>query len=85
MMDSNEFIDKVKILNLKKGDVLVVKYEDYENSNKSMPRDVWVRKMKIELENIKSYFKDEGRNKLGVIFVPNTIDFEVIRLEEWFV
>jgi len=83
-MDSNEFIDKVKVLNLKKGDVLVVRYQDYSNTVNDVPRQVWTKHMKRQLENIKAYFENQD-GKIGVIFVPSTIDFEVIRLEEWYV
>jgi len=83
MMNSDKFIDKVKVLNLKKGDVLVVRYQDYDSTSSLISRNVWGKQMKRELDILKEYF--EKMDKLGVIFVPNTIDFEVIRLEEWFV
>jgi len=85
---TNEFIEKLKVINIKDGDCLVVKYKDCNFANINIPRDVYIKYMAKQLKDIKEYF-DINYNKKGIKFglicVPDSIDFEVIRLEEWYV
>ena len=77
-----EFLEKIKVLNLKKGDVVIIKYKA-EHHN--MPRHVYTKMMEKQIRDIKKFIKDKWGGKVGMIAIPDIIDMEVIRLEEWFV
>ena len=86
--DRPDIIDKIKVLDLKKGDVLVVKYHDRLPELIGQPRQIVEthhNHLKHNLEMISEFVKKNWGGAVGMITVPDSIDFEVIRLEEWFV
>jgi len=82
-MDENEFIEKIKVLNVKKGDVLVVKFKDEHPSN--IPRHIVQKHLDRHIKAIHDFVTKNWKGQVGMIAVPKSMDFEVIRLEEWFV
>lgn len=87
-----EFIDKIKVLNVQKGDVIVVKYEDllsfvakYPHMENKIPYEEYKKMMDTQLSQIKRFIEENWGKQVGMICLPVSIDLEVIRLEEWFV
>lgn len=78
-----EILDKVKVLNVKKGDILVLRYKAVPPDN--MPHNVWMKHIEVQLKHVKKFVKENYSGYVGLISVPDTIDFEILRLEEWFV
>lgn len=78
-----ELIEKIKILNIKKGDVIILRYAASPPLN--LPRDAWTQMLTRQIKEIKKFVKENWGGYVGLISVPDTIDFEVMRLEEWFV
>lgn len=79
------FIEKIKCLNVKKGDVLIIKYKDPLIHKMNVPHDVWQKSMQHNIEMVSKFVKENYGGLVGMLTVPDSIDFEVIRLEEWFV
>ena len=75
-----DLIEKVKVLNIKKGDVLLLRYND----NFNIPREAHKKMIEKSIEIVKKCFLDEGV-RVSILAFPKSLDVEVIRLEEWFV
>lgn len=90
--DEIEIFEKLNILNVKKGDVLVIKYMDmisliakYPHMDGKMPADVYRKLIDRQLKTIKEFIQENYGGQVGMIAIPDSVDLEVIRLEEWFV
>ena len=77
-----EIIEKIKILNIKKGDVIIIKYKA-ENDN--MPRHIYTKMIERQVKQIKDFVKENWGGYVGMVTIPDTMDIEIMRLEEWFV
>jgi len=78
-----EIIEKIKVLNVKKGDVLILRYKSEPPT--PMPRDVWMKLISGQIKEIKKFVETNWNGRIGMISVPDILDLEVIRLEEWYV
>lgn len=78
-----EIIEKIKILNIKKGDVIILKYKADPSNN--MPRHIYRQAIEKQVKAIKEFVKDNWGGYVGMVSIPDTIDIEIMRLEEWFV
>ena len=90
--DEIEIFEKLKILNVKKGDVLVVKYMDiisliakHPHMDGKMPPNVYHKLIEKQLKEVKKFIKENYGGQVGMIAIPDSVDLEIIRLEEWFV
>jgi hypothetical protein len=68
-------LDEITKLNLKKGDVLLIKVPE------NLPRKIINYRCKM----IKEQFNKIFEKKISIIFIDPGFDLSVIRLEEWFV
>jgi hypothetical protein len=85
--DTNEYeiIDKIKVLNVKKGDVLIVRYKALPPEGHSMPQHIWTEMTQKQIKKLKEFIHKNWSGRIGLISIPDTIDIEILRLEEWFV
>lgn len=81
-MPDSDIIKKVQTIDIKKGDVLLITvsppYDD-------LPRHVQNKKIHEEQKAVYNKFKHVFGDKIQIIFIPDTMNVSVIRLEEWFV
>lgn len=80
--ESKVIVEKIQMLDLKKGDVLLITINDDRGD---LPRNIFdklnYKRSKAVTERVKHIYG----NSVQVIFIPSSMDVSVLRLEEWFV
>jgi len=75
-------VSKIQTMDLKKGDVLLISVNDDRGE---LPRKVFDKLIMHTLTFFESEIKKVYGDKVQIIFIPNSMDVSVLRLEEWFV